>query len=85
MTVAAEEGGYGKVTLLDEGAYNEMDVCLMFVTFKYALNCMDSLNAISKRCHPAPGPHASVSLSGSLALVQFEIEYFGHSYANSSL
>lgn len=46
------------MTLLDAGAYNEMDVCLM--------------------CHPAPGPHASVSLSASLALVQFEIEYFGH-------
>jgi hypothetical protein len=30
--VAAEEGGYGKVTLLDGGAYKQMDACLMFVT-----------------------------------------------------
>lgn len=27
----AEEGGRGKVKLLDCGAYEEMDVCLMFV------------------------------------------------------
>lgn len=28
---AAEEGGYGKVRLLNKGAYEEMDVCLMWV------------------------------------------------------
>jgi len=26
---SAEEGGMGKVLLLDKGAYKEMDVCLM--------------------------------------------------------
>ncbi|KIM92344.1 hypothetical protein PILCRDRAFT_810393 [Piloderma croceum F 1598] len=55
----AEEGGYGKATLLEKGAYKQMDACLM--------------------CHPAPGPRSSVSLSGSLALVQYRVEYFGHS------
>jgi len=29
-------------------------------------------------CHPAPGPHSSVSLSSSLALQRTEVEYFGH-------
>jgi hypothetical protein len=32
--IAAEEGGFGKVTLLDKGAYKQMDVCLMCVTFE---------------------------------------------------
>jgi metal-dependent amidase/aminoacylase/carboxypeptidase family protein len=32
MMVTAEEGGYGKSTLLDKGAYKQMDACLMCVT-----------------------------------------------------
>jgi hypothetical protein len=31
--VAGEEGGFGKDTLLDHGAYKEMDACLMLVTY----------------------------------------------------
>jgi metal-dependent amidase/aminoacylase/carboxypeptidase family protein len=31
MMTAAEEGGYGKATLLEKGAYKQMDACLMFV------------------------------------------------------
>lgn len=34
VMIAAEEGGFGKVTLLDKGAYKQMDVCLMCVTFE---------------------------------------------------
>ncbi|KAH7908386.1 peptidase M20, dimerization domain-containing protein [Hygrophoropsis aurantiaca] len=30
------------------------------------------------RCHPAPGPQHSISLSSSLALVRLEVEYIGH-------
>jgi len=29
-----EEGGFGKVDLWDKGAYKEMDVCLMYVSFR---------------------------------------------------
>lgn len=29
----AEEGGGGKITLLDAGAYDEMDACIMYVAF----------------------------------------------------
>lgn len=29
----AEEGGGGKVILLERGAYDGMDICLMFVLF----------------------------------------------------
>ncbi|KAI0050285.1 hypothetical protein FA95DRAFT_1487564 [Auriscalpium vulgare] len=54
----AEEGGAGKVMLLDKGAYSEMDICVM--------------------CHPAPGPKFGASLSSSLALQRFEVEYRGH-------
>jgi hypothetical protein len=32
------------------------------------------------RCHPAPGPKESVSLSSSLALQRIEVEYSGHTY-----
>jgi hypothetical protein len=32
------------------------------------------------RCHPAPGPRHSVSLSGSLALTKIQVEYAGHTY-----
>ncbi|KAJ3880761.1 hypothetical protein F5051DRAFT_149379 [Lentinula edodes] len=54
----AEEGGGGKIKLLEKGAYKDMAACLM--------------------CHPAPGPKGSVSLSGSLAIQQLTVEYFGH-------
>ncbi|KAJ3995324.1 hypothetical protein F5050DRAFT_1767933 [Lentinula boryana] len=54
----AEEGGGGKIKLLEKGAYEDMAACLM--------------------CHPAPGPKGSVSLSGSLAIQQVTVEYFGH-------
>jgi len=30
------------------------------------------------RCHPAPGPVGSVSLSGCLALEMVTVEYKGH-------
>lgn len=31
----AEEGGFGKVRLWDKGAYEEMDVCLMYATVTF--------------------------------------------------
>jgi amidohydrolase len=54
----AEEDGNGKEILLKNGAYEDMDACLM--------------------CHPAPGPHSSISLSRSLAKNRSEVEFFGH-------
>lgn len=30
--LSAEEGGGGKLSLLDAGAYKEMDACLMYVS-----------------------------------------------------
>lgn len=29
--MTAEEGGSGKIALLEKGAYKEMDICLMYV------------------------------------------------------
>lgn len=29
LLTSAEEGGMGKIVLLDKGAYKEMDICLM--------------------------------------------------------
>ncbi|KAI0305373.1 hypothetical protein B0F90DRAFT_1809121 [Multifurca ochricompacta] len=63
----AEEGGIGKVILLEKGAYKEMDACLMRV------------NALCLRvCHPAPGPEYGASLSSSLSLQRLSVEYRGH-------
>ncbi|KAG8216048.1 hypothetical protein J3R82DRAFT_8047 [Butyriboletus roseoflavus] len=53
-----EEGGSGKVRLLEKGAYEGLDVCLM--------------------CHPAPGPPHAASLSSSLAVLQRQVDYTGH-------
>ncbi|EIW75878.1 hypothetical protein CONPUDRAFT_93157 [Coniophora puteana RWD-64-598 SS2] len=54
----AEEGGLGKLRMLEKGLYEGMDACVMV--------------------HPAPGPIHSVSLSGSLAAVVYEVTYKGH-------
>lgn len=35
----AEEGGGGKVILLNNGAYKEMDICLMYAVY-YLLLCV---------------------------------------------
>lgn len=35
------------------------------------------------RCHPAPGPVGSVSLTSCLALQRITVEYKGHTYAIS--
>ncbi|KAF7366720.1 Peptidase M20 domain-containing protein 2 [Mycena sanguinolenta] len=58
----AEEGGLGKVKLLDAGCYKEMDACLI------------SCPGVT----PAPGPKGSVSLSSCLAMERLTVEYFGH-------
>ncbi|THV08023.1 hypothetical protein K435DRAFT_709295 [Dendrothele bispora CBS 962.96] len=71
----AEEGGGGKCDLLDRGAYKDMAICLMHV-FKYHL--LFVVLKTYQRCHPAPGPTGSVSLSSCLAAQQCEVEYFGH-------
>lgn len=34
----------------------------------------------NERCHPAPGPVGSLSLSGSLALEKITVEYTGHTW-----
>ncbi|KAI0321513.1 hypothetical protein OF83DRAFT_1051107, partial [Amylostereum chailletii] len=58
----AEEGGSGKAILLEAGAYEGMDACLM--------QCY--------RSHPAPGPIHGASLSSCLALERVTVEYHGH-------
>lgn len=83
--IIAEEGANGKNILLKHGAYEEMDICLMcgFLHKHLGEKNWSLLWAYySQRCHPAPGPRSSVSLSGSLALFRTQVEYFGHTYAS---
>ena len=40
---AAEEGGYGKVRLLEKGAYAEMDACVMYETLHRSHNLIPTL------------------------------------------
>jgi len=79
--ILAEEGGAGKAILLDKGAYADMDICLMYV-YSYLFFSVSLTNRELIRCHPAPGPKGSVSLSSSLALQRIEIEYSGHTYVS---
>lgn len=77
---AAEEGGYGKVRLLRKGAYNGMDVCLMCVALRVYSDSLSELTLRPDRCHPAPGPPLSASLSSTLAISQLTVEYHGQTY-----
>ncbi|KAH7882943.1 hypothetical protein F5I97DRAFT_1930557 [Phlebopus sp. FC_14] len=70
-----EEGGFGKVKLWNAGAYKEMDICLMCVCFAFDPR---SKQIAVHRCHPAPGPPYSISLSGCLAVVRLQVDYHGH-------
>jgi amidohydrolase len=63
----------GKIVLLGtpaEETGNGKDILLKSGAYKDMDACL--------MCHPAPGPHSSVSLSSSLALNRSEVEYFGH-------
>lgn len=73
--ILAEEGGAGKAILLDKGAYEDMDICLMY-SFLVPFRIVAELELV--RCHPAPGPKGSVSLSSSLALKRIKVEFSGH-------
>ena len=74
----AEEGGSGKVALLEKGAYKDMDACLMYVWIQFILISLVVITDRMLRCHPAPGPIGSVSLSSCLALQRLIVEYKGH-------
>ena len=76
MGILAEEGGYGKVRLLNQGAYEDMDVCLMYGGV--SPHSCRLLKLSYNRCHPAPGPPSSASLSSSLAITPISVEYRGH-------
>jgi amidohydrolase len=74
MKVAMEKFNIaGKIVLLgtpgEEGG-NGKDILLKHGAYKEMDICL--------MCHPAPGPHSSVSLSSSLALCRSQVEYFGH-------
>jgi metal-dependent amidase/aminoacylase/carboxypeptidase family protein len=75
----AEEGGQGKATLIERGAYKEMDACVMCVTVlgRAMLALTDQGNG---RCHPGPGPKQTAALGSSLAIQGIEVEFFGHTY-----
>lgn len=73
----AEEGGFGKVRLWDKGAYEEMDVCLMYGAVVLKPDSFISLISGRRRCHPAPGPPYSISLSGSLAMIRLQVDFKG--------
>ena len=59
--------------MLKHGAYKGMSACLMY---DFTIYLTMSLNL--PRCHPAPGPKGSVSLTSCLAIQHVEVEYFGH-------
>jgi len=64
----------GKIVLLgtpgEEGGFGK-DILLDHGAYSEMDACL--------MCHPAPGPHSSISLSSSLALLRLQVEYFGHS------
>ena len=57
-----------------------MDICVMYVLERPIVK-----NSRSQRCHPAPGPIGSVSLSSCLALQRLVVEFSGHTCASFSL
>jgi len=83
---SGEEGGSGKVLLLEKGAYEGLDVCLMCVLSSYFLGgfmapssfISDVTRSFEFRCHPAPGRPHGATLTSSLAVVQRQVDYTGH-------
>ena len=65
--------------LWEKGAYEGLDVCLMYVSSVVPVHVLLNGHTIFElRCHPAPGPPHGASLSGSLAVVQRQVDYTGH-------
>ena len=75
QTYSGEEGGGGKITLLERGGYNGMHACLMSVK---AYGTRKSLTVV-RRCHPSAGSPNSSSTGSCLALQPIDVEFFGHS------
>lgn len=83
--LAAEESGAGKQILLERGAYNDMDVCIMYVAKPPPLLRSDSTKMGLYRCHPAAGETQEVGFVSSLAMQSLWAEYFGQTYAPALL
>lgn len=81
----AEEGGGGKVLLIQRGAYKEMDLCVMYAILMMKSGKNKSLTLQSFRSHPTTGPPRSTTLGSSLALQSISVEYFGHTYAHARI
>lgn len=77
LSTLAEEGGAGKVFMLNAGAYDTMDACIMCV---YPTE--SDIRAKSPfRCHPSPGRKNETGIRSSLANQHFKVTYTGHTYA----
>ena len=75
-TYSAEEGGAGKIILVERGGYRDMDACVMYATLPFG-----HIRPYTPcRCHPGPGPPGSFGTGPSLAIQSIQIEYFGHTY-----
>ncbi|PPR01776.1 hypothetical protein CVT26_013177 [Gymnopilus dilepis] len=75
ISPSAEEGGGGKVILLERGAYKEMDACIMC-----ASSCTGASQALTLfRCHPSAGPPHSTGIGSSNSMQSIVVEYFGQS------
>lgn len=76
--ILAEEGGGGKIILIERGGYKDMDACVMYATFSFEFLRPHTLC----RCHPGPGPSGSIGTGPSLAFQPIQVEYFGHTYVH---
>lgn len=84
-THLAEEEGGGKALLLEKGAYEGIDVCVMYVRGYIDFYTLTSsthviLNAHTNRTHPVSGPPSSALIISSLARQSLDVEYHGKPY-----
>jgi hypothetical protein len=71
--------------LIERGAYEEMDACLMLVITDSNLNLSSLIGSLQHRSHPSPGPTLTVCLGPTIAMQKVEVEYFGHASVNLNL
>ncbi|KAG5639199.1 hypothetical protein H0H81_005678 [Sphagnurus paluster] len=78
----AEENGGGKLNLIDNGDYKEMDVCIMYDEFFY-ITAESLLTRILQRAHPGAGEVGSVS-DGTLNALQHITVHFNGQGAHAA-
>lgn len=76
MYLAEEEGG-GKALLLEKGAYEGIDVCIMYACASTDLYTLAYLTVHTNRTHPVSGPPSSALIISSLARQSLDVEYHG--------